>query len=106
MSRFGTPPDGGDDEHVHVAVVFAGEGDARAVGRKRRIGFDAGAAGEAHGVAAITRHTPQIARVGEHDMGFAQRGLLQQQRFVGAAAMAARAKKASIRRIGPPCIPA
>ena len=70
-------------EHVDVAVVLAGKGDVRAVGREGRVGFGAGAAGEAHGGAALARHTPQVARIDEDDVGFAQRGLLQKQRLIG-----------------------
>ena len=47
--------------------------------------------------------TPQVARVGEDDVGLAQGGLLQQQRFVRRGADGRQsARKASKRRIGPP----
>ena len=72
----------GDDEDVDIAVVLAGEGDAGAVGREGGIGFGAGAAGEADGVAAFARDAPQVARVDEDDVSFAEGWLLQQQRFV------------------------
>ena len=73
----------GDNEDIHVAVVLAGEGDACTVRRKCRLGFITGSAREAHGVASVARHAPKVARIGKHDMGLAQRWLLQKQRFVG-----------------------
>ena len=63
---------GGHDEDVDVAVVLAGEGDRGAVGRKLRIGFDAGAGGQPPRLAACARHAPEVAGIGEDDGGGAQ----------------------------------
>ena len=82
VSRFGTPPEAGTTKTstlpsyspVKAMRVPSGE-NAGSVSLP-------GSAGEAHGVAAVARHAPQIARVDEHDVCFAQRWLLQQQRLI------------------------
>jgi hypothetical protein len=67
-----------DDEDVGVAIVFAGEGDLRAVGREDRVGLDAGAGRQAGGVAAVAVNAPQIAGVGEDNKGAIEGRALEQ----------------------------
>ena len=69
--------------HVRVAVVLAGEGDRRAVGRVDGIGLDAGTARQSLRGAAVARHGPEVAGIDERDVGAAERRLLQQQRCEG-----------------------
>ena len=61
---------GGYRENVRIAVVFAGERDRVAIRRKRGVGFEALAGREPLRGAALTGHTPQIARVGKDNQVF------------------------------------
>jgi len=61
---------GGDNIYVRVAVVFAGEGDPLAVGRKFGEELVADVRGQAAGGAAFARGDPQVAGVGEDDLVF------------------------------------
>jgi hypothetical protein len=65
-------------KYIRVSVVFTGKSDGISVGRKGRIGFKALAGGEPLGRAALARHAPEIACVGENDEVFAHRRPLQQ----------------------------
>src|SRR5260221_9530579 len=55
----------GDDVDVGIAVVFSGEGDPFAVGRKFRVELVAGTGGQAAGGATVAGSGPEIAGVGE-----------------------------------------
>src|SRR5215470_15625466 len=55
-------------EDIGIAVVFPGESDPLAVGRKLRKILVAGIRSQAPGVAAGARSNPQVAGVGEHDL--------------------------------------
>src|ERR1700678_384535 len=68
--------------HILVTLILALERDERAVGRKNRSGFHAGAGRQAHRFTALARHAPQIARVRENDVGFVDGGVLQQKRLI------------------------
>ena len=76
---------GRHDEDIDVAVVFAGEGDATAVGRERGARLDAGARREPAGGAPLAGHAPQVAPVDEHDVGPAERRALHQQSVASTA---------------------
>ena len=83
VTRRGKTAGGGDDVNIRAAFVFCGESDLRAVGRKARIGFRAGAGGEAGGFAAFAIHCPDFAGVDEGDLGFVHGGLAEQEGFFG-----------------------
>ena len=70
---------GGHHEDVDVAVVFAGEGDREPSGEKTGSVSTPGPAVSRLGFAAFARDAPQIARVGKHDLGAAERRFPQQQ---------------------------
>ena len=72
----------GDDVDVHVAVILPTEGDLGSVGRKDRVGFDAGAGSQSHGFSALARDDPEIPGENEHNVRTAQRGPLGEIKIV------------------------
>lgn len=83
---------GGNDEYVHVAVVFAGERDHAAVGREYGIRFVAGAGSEVNGIAAFAGDAPEIAGERENNVVFAERGVLGEDIVVRGEAVCASEK--------------
>src|SRR5437660_12106811 len=78
-------PLGGYDININIAVVFAREGDPLAVGRKDRIGLDAGPAGKPPGIASLPAHAPQVARISKDHVRTVDGRLPKEQgRFLGA----------------------
>ena len=69
--------------NIFVAIVFAGEGDHGAVGRKNRVDFNADIARETPGLATAAIHNPQVAAVAERNLRLADCGLAQKRVLVG-----------------------
>src|SRR5438477_9409654 len=68
---------GGHYIHVDVAIVVAGIGDLRAVGRERHVTHRAASRGKALRVSTLARDGPRVAGVDERHRRRADRGMLQ-----------------------------
>ncbi len=79
VSRLRNAARGGNYVYIFIAIIFAGEGDHRAIGRKERVDLDADVARKLTGLAAIAVHDPQVAAVAEGNLRFAN-GRLAQKR--------------------------
>ena len=74
-----------DRHHVHVdvAVVLAGEGHHRAVGRELRIALHTLEAGQPASRSAVAIDDPEVGGIGEDDVLVTDVGLAQQPRLAG-----------------------
>jgi hypothetical protein len=74
VSRLASPP----YINIVIAVLLAGEGDLRSIGREDGVVRPAGT-GEPFGVAALARDRPQVAAMDEDDMGAVEGWMAQNQ---------------------------
>ena len=105
---FGDAADRRHDKYIDIAVIFAGERDQRSVRREDRVGFETRPRGQPSGIAALSRHAPQVARIREDNLTAAQSRLLKQQRRTGITESGNReqngaGKHAKLRHRKPPC---
>src|SRR5271170_1604988 len=70
--------------NIFVAIIFAGEGDHRTIGRKHWIDFNADVARQPSRFAALALDHPQVAAITERDVRLADRRLTQKSVWIGA----------------------
>jgi len=68
------PSDEGN-KHVDIAVVFAGEGDLRSVGRQDGVPFHPHAGGQGHRISAVAADHPEVVGEAEDDLSPADGGM-------------------------------
>ena len=78
----GLPAFRGHDEDIHVAVIFAGEGDQRTVRREDGIGLHSRSGGQSLGSSSVAGDFPEVTRVGKDDVRPAEGRLLRQNRRI------------------------
>src|SRR5271170_3420555 len=70
--------------NIFVAIIFAGEGDHRTIGRKHWIDFNADVARQPSRFAALALDHPQVSAITERDVRLADRRLTEKSVWIGA----------------------